>query len=821
MSGAARGTSKTGRARGLVAAALIAVTLGALAIVGGRLRLDPNVGSLLPESGDAVALRRYVRAFGGGDLGAVMVRGSAPEVNRALCAEIAAALRGLPSIELAADRVDVSRQLSPWLVWRHASAPVRARLAEALEPEGMRARLREGRSMLALPGSGAFTEILGRDPLRLAQIAFEGTSAGSGLRTQSDGRFATDGGRMCLVLVKGRGQALTSADARAFADDTDAALAPIRAAHPDVEIGVTGGHAIAAATETMIKGDLVRSGPIATVLSSVVFVLLFRRIRALGAVLPPLLLGTLWTAALASILPGGLSAIAVAFTSVVVGVGVDTGVHVYAALLAARREGFDPAEAAVEARRRTARAVLVAATTAGAAFAALALSDIRAVRQLGILCAAGEVLTALAIVLVTPEIGAWLERGRPPAPPPARWTRLFAWLAATRARALATAAVAMLPVVALLAFGPPPLADAIVGVRPRSLAPLQVQQEIYDAFGGQPGQLIVMVADRDSEAARVRADHIVEALAGEAGSAAHGAAPSVDTIDALTTLAPALATQRARLAERDALGLPGKADELARALRDTGFAPDRFAPVLAAMRTPPSDVLDLPELATTPSAILLSRYIGTDGDDTLVAVYVQPSGAADAVARIEAVVHGIDPAAAITGYSRLESTLRESLQRDLPRIGLVAAILVVAALALALRRMRDVVIATLVVVGEVAAVLGLFTLAGVPLHAYSALVLPVLLGITVDEGMFLLHRASTARGSDPIAETLRDEGPPIAATALTTAAGFGALVFADFDGLRDLGTAGALGSVAGLVMALVIVPAGLRLAAGRRGAGQA
>lgn len=659
--------------------------------------------------------------------------------------------------------------------------------------------------MLALPGSGAFIEILARDPLRLSQIAFEGTSAGSGLRTQSDGRFATDGGRMCLVLVKGRGQALTSADARAFDDDTTRALAPIRAAHPDVEIGVTGGHAIAAATETMIKGDLVRSGPIATVLSSVVFVLLFRRIRALGAVLPPLLLGTLWTAALASILPGGLSAIAVAFTSVVVGVGVDTGVHVYAALLAARREGFDPAAAAVEARRRTARAVLVAAATAAAAFAALALSDIRAVRQLGILCAAGEVLTALAIVLVTPEIGAWLERGRPPASPPACWTRLFAWLAGTRGRALAMAAVATLPVVALIAFGPPPLADAIVGIRPSGLAPLRVQQEIYDAFGGRPGQVIVMVADRDPEAARARADRIVEALAA-------GGQETVDTIDALTTLAPALATQRARLAERDALDLPGKADELARALRETGFASDRFAPVLASMRTPSSDVLDLRDLATTPSAILLSRYVGTDGDDTLVAVYVQPGRAPDAVARIQSIVDGIDPTAAITGYSRLESTLRESLLRDLPRIGLVAVVLVVAALVLALRRVRDVVIAMLVVVGEVAAVLGLFTLAGVPLHAYSALVLPVLLGITVDEGMFLLHRASAAEGPDAIAETLRDEGPPIAATALTTAAGFGALVFADFDGLRDLGMAGALGSIAGLVMALVIVPVGLRLA---------
>ena len=70
------------------------------------------------------------------------------------------------------------------------------------------------------------------------------------------------------------------------------------------------------------------------------------------------------------------------------------------------------------------------------------------------------------------------------------------------------------------------------------------------------------------------------------------------------------------------------------------------------------------------------------------------------------------------------------------------------------------------------------------------------------------------RGPDAIATTRRDEGPPIAATALTTTAGFAALALSDFNGLRDLGLAGALGSTAGPVMALTIVPVGLRLFSG-------
>src|SRR5262249_38353480 len=197
---------------------------------------------------------------------------------------------------------------------------------------------------------------------------------------------------MRLVLVQAAGQSLRGADAKAFVADVNAALAPIGRAHPAVTLGLTGGHAIAAASEVMLTRDLELSGTLAMALASLVFVLVFRRMRALLAVMPPLVLGTLWTAGLAAALPGGLSAIAVAFTAVVVGVGVDTGVHVYASLLDARREGLAPAEAARAARARTTRAVMMAAITAAAAFCALALSEINAVRQLGLLCGAGEVL---------------------------------------------------------------------------------------------------------------------------------------------------------------------------------------------------------------------------------------------------------------------------------------------------------------------------------------------------------------------------------------------------------------------------------------------
>lgn len=788
--------------------ALALITLLALLALSFRFRLAPNVESLLPEHGESASLQRYVRGFGGGDLAVIMVRSPDPEESALVASIVAKELSQKPSVRVAADRIDASRSLDPMLAFRHADARAREKLAQTLTPEGMRARLAETRAMLLAPGSGAAAEVIAEDPLRLAQIVFEGSDIGAGVRTQADGAFASDDGRMHLVLAAPKGQALRGKDAKAFVDDAESVLEPLRKSHPQMDLGITGGHAIAAATEVMLTADLSISGTLAMVLASAVFALIFRRSRALLAVMPPLVLGTVWTAGFASLLPGGLSAIAVAFMSVVVGVGVDTGVHVYAALLAARCDGFSPEQSARIARKKTMRAVLVAASAAAFAFGSLALSDIKAVRQLGLLCAAGELFTAVAIILLTPAIGARLERGTPPAARPSRWTKAIFWLTQTRLRAACIVLIALLPILIIASGHGPELSEAIVAIRPQKLQPLVVQKQIFEAFGGKQGQWVVLVADSTRDKARARSDRIAEVLA--------SMKEEVEAVDALCALAPAPDTQKARFAQRDALNLPAKADLLEQSLKETGFAPSRFEHALSGMRNPSSQMLELDEIQKGAASILVSRYLGEDQGEQLVALYVRPSDAKGSIERVAQAIQNTDPQAMLTGYSRLESSLRQNLRRDIPRIGIAALILVFLALSASLRSARDIIIALLVVTSEIAAVLLLIKLFQIPLHAYDALVIPVLLGITVDEAMFLLHRArEMPKGQDNlnalIADTLRLEGPPIAATALTTAAGFFALVFCDFDGLRDLGMVGALGSSVGLLMALLVVPSGLRL----------
>lgn len=771
---------------------MIAVTLVA-AWLSTRLHVSSDLSALFPDRGAASTLSRITRVFGGGDLALVLIEGDDGAEVEAATRALAEALKGKPSVAAVVDRAPL-REMDPTLAWTVAGPRARERLAHAIEPDGMRQRLAGSKELLLGPAAADAEEMLARDPLRLALVPWEERAElAAGLTIGSDGAFVANEGRARLLALQARGHAFESAQAHAFVDDVEAAELVALAAHPSVRIGLGGGHAVAVATESMIRGDMYFSGSLSLVLVTIAFLLLFPRRRAILAILPPVALGGFWTAAIGAFFPHGLSAVSVGFAAVVVGVGIDTGVHVYAAVEDARREGMTPSDAAAHARKRTARPVMLAAVAAGACFAALVLSELTAMRELGLLCGAGEVLTSIAILGATPEIAAWLERKPGPARPVPRWIGIVDALTATRRRAAIVLAVVALPALGLLAFGFPKVGDAILALRPKALAPLTVQSRVYELFGGKPGQWIVLTHDADEAAARARADRVAEALDGLV------AGNEIDGYDALARIAPSDETVRARLAERDALDLPKRRADLESALACSGWDLSALAPALEAFSHPSS-----PRAAEVPSWVT-ARYVGHDGGETLVLAYVRP---VDDVhdARIREVVARADPTAVVTGWPLLERALKDSLARDLPRVAGVAFVLVALALSASLRTLRDVLLATATLLSALAFVAAGMRLLGTRWHVYDALVLPVLLGITMDEAMFLLY-AARAGGARRALET---QGPLVACTALTTAAGFGALAFCRFEGLHDVGVLGAVGSVAGLLASLFVVPAALR-----------
>ncbi len=356
------------------------------------------------------------------------------------------------------------------------------------------------------------------------------------------------------------------------------------------------------------------------------------------------------------------------------------------------------------------------------------------------------------------------------------------------------------PIALLAAIGWPHAADALVAIRPRALPPLVAEQHIRALFGGDPGQLIVLSIDPEETKARARADQVAEALEPLERKGV------ISGFDAITAFAPSAPTQRIRLAERDALDLPARRSVLENALREVGFDLGACAPALEALARPSHELVLDPAEGLDVGSWIMARHLAHD-NDTLVVTYVRPSGDSDAARLVRETVLKADPLAKVTGFDAIDRELRSLLARDLLVVGVVAFLVVAVAMRLALRSGRHAFVALATLVCEVGAVGVAMRALAVRWHVYDALVLPVLFGVTIDESMFLLHAAR----EHSMKEALRTQGPLVAATALTTAAGFAALLACRFDGLRDLGAVGALGVLAGLAAALVVVPAATRV----------
>jgi predicted RND superfamily exporter protein len=790
----------------LVAAAVTAVLAPGLV----RLRFEGNLLELLPDGArSARALSHYVRTFGKNDPVAVLVTGGGSPELTSFAERFARASAKVPNVISVERRValgggdeDRSAVASVFPLLDEEGF---ARARELLAPAAIDESVRRARAVLLQPGGREAAATITRDPLELRRLLVPvGSRLAAGLSVDpATGDFLAPDGEALVMLVRTRADAFDGRSARALLAGLERAAA--RSKPRALQVRMTGAHAVAVATERMIRDDLRRSSLASLGLVLLVFTVAFGRLRALAAVGPPLVLGALWTAGLAGWLFGSLNAISVAFAAILVGLGDDLATHLTLAIDTRARAGLPARTAAAEGLRALARPTIVAATTGALGFLALWRSSFPAIRDLGLLAAAGILLTGLAVLLVTPAMTT-LGSGRaaPAGLAPRRLDRALArWgEIVARRRALVLAAVGA-SVVAAVAVGPAPLAREVVAVRPKALEPLRVQEELFRRFGGEPGQIVALVRGRSLQDALERSDAIADAL-GRLSRAGLVAGWS-----SLSTLHPAARTVARRIVQRDALGLPAAAETLEARLRAHGFRPDPFARALADLKSPPPAP---PATEPARGSLLAERHLRRTSAGWEVATMVRPKRGADP-RRVARALERAVPSVRAAGYPLLEAEVRALLPADLAQVGGVSLLLVLAGLALHFRRPGPALIAA----GGVAVGLAWMCLAGrvlgVPWSAYNLLVVPVLIGISIDENVFLAHGVLAHPGprGAAVARALGGSGRAVITTASTTAAGFGALTLCAFDGLRAIGATAALGIGACLLASLVVTPALLAL----------
>ncbi len=717
-------------------------------------------------------------------------------------------------------RVDVTEQAR--LISWSASADQIAALVEACRLLGGSERTASDVMAAIASSLRQVTSIVGPDEATRARLAIGAVTAAQLIvgRDVPDGdRYITSpSGRLHFIgVLPGKDYGTLAVIEEPLAA-VRAVLADARTQFPGVDIGLTGKPVLQADEMRTSNADMTRAALIAMVLvTALVIGLLGQWKRPLLAVLA-FAMAVGWTWGFIALAMGYLTLLSIVFLLVMIGVGLDFGVHVVSRHWALRTT-LDRDDAIRTVMQTIGRANLVAACTSIAVFLSALATDFRGLQELGIIAAVGIGLSVVAMSTVLPALLVVFDRhlGSGPQALPSvgasRRPRIVLIVAIVTAGVSAIFASQLRFETNLLALQAADLpasvwerriaADAgaptwfaAMEAQDRAHAARLVEQAQGEPHIGRVRSVLDVVSPPD--AARAAARVALAECVADPVVAGDSEAPQ-QTVQALRALAAAARGQQAAEAQR----LEALATTIDRMTHDQVIAGVIDAQrIMAAAKE--GAAMSLREVLP---ASIRADSIAPDGTLLVMAHPVEDVWDEAAMTRFVEAIRRVDQHVTGVPITHLESI--QDMRRGFATMTLVAAGLVLVLLLIESRGWREPLVCVLALVVGAAWTLGVAELVGLHLNLANFFAVPVLFGLGVDGAVHMIHRA---RHGESDGSTRR----AVLLTGLTTMVGFGSLLLATHRGLGSLGGLMAIGCLACLVASLLVVPAALQWL-GRRG----
>lgn len=801
--------------RAIVAVSAILALASAWSLT--RLRLDIDLLGMLPRgTAEFDDFRVFVGDFGQLDELLLILDGAPMAELQRFAGVLAPRLAALDTVASVQDRVDAERLLDGLLgpyLFNYLPADAFAEVKERLTPAGIEAAVAADRAILSAPFDLSAARHVAADPLGLRRLAAERMRqrAEGALPASDAGYLAARDGTALLLLVHPIGSPFDAVFVRRLLGGVAHAVEETERdlAGSGVRVRTAGSYAFASEDEAAFRADLTRYVVLGLIGVLAVFLLGYGNLRILPFVTYPLVVTALATFALSLFLYDQLNAVSLSFAAILYGLSIDSGIHFYSRLLAeiAVRRGSgggrpsrgELAGAIAATLAGLGRANVAGSATTAAAFAVIGFSALGAVRQLGVLTAIGMGLTVVEFFTLYPALGFMLG-GRCGTLGGHDSVRLARWAAASarRGKVVRGAMVA-----AALVFGAAALHvrldPGLERLRPGDTPARRVLDEIAARFGAVGGSGAVLVRRGGAEPALADGERVAALLRDYRQRGLIGRVQSVDA------LLPSVEEQERRLALYGALPRDASLEALRESLLRQGFDPARFASFFAAFGSPRRAVVRPGDPILAPLAPAIERHLRRYHEEAIVAVYVDPAdgvGWPALAAQLRADLAGLP--VAIAARPLLEHQLGFVLRQELALFLVLAFggnLLLLAVI------LRDVRLAAAVLAPVALVVLALFAgmwLAGVPLDPVNLVVPPLILGLGVDDGVYV---ASAVRQCGEIGAAVRATGRAMTMTSLTTITGFGFLAFSDYPPLAGLGSLAAAGLALSLAATILLLPA--------------
>lgn len=604
----------------------------------------------------------------------------------------------------------------------------------------------------------------------------------------SDASYESDDGTSRLLMVRRKNETFTS-----YADDAlwlEEIRRGIDAWKKDEDYNysyqLTGGPVYNAEVGTSMEHDMSGTVAITAVCIGLLFLLVQRNIGQLLMIGVLLGLTFLITMGIGGWVFGTLNLVSVGFAAILLGLVID-----YAVVIIRESPHAAPRRNAGAIRRLVGPSILWAAASTATVFGVLMLSTFTGVQQLGALIAIGLVAGALVMLSLTPVMLA-----RFPAKAADKWVRP-AFLPARLAPWLPAVAVVAAAVCFVLQGAPQVNLDLKI-VEPKNSEAVATFERLKVEFSAWSERNAITIASAGS----------LPELAEKArrGRAALDGLKRRQVIESYHWPSGLLPDESRYLANRPALlALAEKGPSILKTADGAGFTEVGMAldrRILAALAKLPEDARQLAREST---------------DDALVGAFFS----ADAAGRFfftgrikladepdESTLAKLAPLAeagtTVTGYTLMDAVLLPRVKRDFYAIFIPAAALLLVALMVVFRSWRDALTSTAVLATALVLINVVVVCTGQAWNFLSGMAIPLIVGAGIDYSIHLIF-ALRRQGGD-FRAVWNSVGKAICFCGLSTALGFGSLLFASNEALRSMGMLCSTGILMTMALSLLVIP---------------
>jgi predicted RND superfamily exporter protein len=550
-----------------------------------------------------------------------------------------------------------------------------------------------------------------------------------------------------------------------------------------LDVGITGGMLVLDYEgDQLAMKDLFATFMLSFVLIIILLFVSFRSLSLPLLTLVPLLVGIIITAGIVQMVFGAMGVMTAAFAVLLLGLGIDFSIHLLTRFQDEVEGHDDMTLAFTRTLGNTGKGVILGGLTTATVFIALYFGETKAISEMGLVSAVGLLVTMVAVFFLLPALTVVrLRHGN-----------LKAKMDAKRARYTILGAVgrtvnkhaAVLVVVMVLVGGAfllkVPEAEVnsnITEMYPTSLPSYKQLEKVKASFNYTENYFVDLVRSEEDLGT------VVDGFQG---------INEVERVESVLDFLPANQTAKLAIIEQAIAMNP----ELAN---------------VSLLNASAMTWEDLPREMTV-------SFVSNSGDQPLFLVRIWMKGdifEREYREKVLPPLKEVNPE--ISGQAILIPRLIEAITEDVSRVSVYAVlpVLLIVYLGFGRSNPKYALLAMVPVAFALLGILALYEYTGVSLNVISIMMVPLVIGIAIDNGIHLVHRyMEEGRGSVPM--VVQHTGRAIFLTSMTTILAFSSFTVAEHPGMMSLGRVPVLGLTVGLIASLVFMSALMRLALDRK-----